>query len=232
MNGENQESMSMEEQIREIVDQEWPLFQNVNGENHVSCQEDERTFRAMRSAQFAAWSREALASYQRDLEEARTAGRNLIREKYIRMMASTDPEGYEHFRGELPILTEEQQRLSQEIWAHLLPQTERMRQAYPALAMGSRPLRAAEETDGWASIETYQVGELNTYSEATLRLLLEHLKKLEAEGVDLACRIQENSVKSMGYATMEDAERETAFRYLQQMGGGECTFCGAWTETY
>ena len=37
-----------------------------------------------------------------DITRAGDEGRNLSREKYIRMMASTAPEGYEHFKGELP----------------------------------------------------------------------------------------------------------------------------------
>lgn len=220
--------MELHQIIEQIVAKEWPMFQTVNGGDHVSCQENEETFRAMRTAQFSAWSAGAAASYLRDLEQAEAAGRNLLREKYIRMMASTDPEGYEAFKGELPELSAAQEALIDKLWAHLLAQTERMRQQFPALAMGGRPLRASEETDGWASIETYQTGELATYSQQTLEALLEHLLALEKDGVELARLIQENSVKGMGYRTMEEAEKAIAFQYIQQLGGGECTTCGAW----
>lgn len=224
--------MKLNQIVEQIVDKEWPMFQNVNGSDHVSCQEDEWTFRAMRTAQFSAWSGEAAASYLRDLEEAEAAGRNLAREKYIRMMASTEPEGYEKFKGELPTLSENQEALIGELWSHLLPQTERMRQKFPALAMAARPLLASQETDGWASIETYQIGELKTYSEKTLKALLDHLLALEKNGVELASLIEENSVRSMGYATMQDAEKAVAFQYIQQLGGGECTSCGAWMRDF
>lgn len=199
--------MELHQIIEQIVAKEWPMFQNVNGGDHVSCQENEETFRAMRAAQFSAWSAGAAASYLRDLEQAEAAGRNLIREKYIRMMASTDPEGYEAFKGELPGLSAAQEALIGELWAHLLAQTERMRQQFPALAMGGRPLRASEETDGWASIETYQLSELRTYSEATLEVLLAHVEALERQGVDIVRRIQENSVTCLGYRSLDEAER-------------------------
>ena len=62
----------------------------------------------------------------------------------------------------------------------MLAQTERLREKYPAVALGGRPLRASEETEGWASIETYQCGELATYSEKTLAALLEHITAANA----------------------------------------------------
>ena len=112
----------------------------------------------------------------------------------------------------------------------MLSQTERMREKYPAVALGGRPLHASEETEGWASIETYQTGELATYSEKTLAALLAHIEALEAEGKDLARMIQENSLAAMGYQSLEDAERAMAFQFIQQMGGGECTTCGVFED--
>ena len=222
--------MDLQEIIQKIIEKEWPMFHSVNGEDRVDCQEDRRVFEAMRRAQFVAWSPEAAASYLQDLESAEQSGRNLVREKYIRMMKSTDPRGYEAFRQELPALSEEQKQLIAAIWVELLEQTERLREQYPAVALGGRPLRASEETDGWASVETYQTGELATCSEATLRALLEHVNALKKEGKDLARLIQENSVTAMGYRSLEDAERDIAFRYIQDLGGGECTKCGVFED--
>ena len=170
--------MEEKELLDQIAEKEWKMFRVVNGEDHVACQEDEGTFKAMRKAQFSAWSKEAAESYLQDLEEAEAQGRNLIREKYIRMMESTQPEGYKAFCGELPQLSAEQEALTAELWQHFKAQTERMRETYPALALGGRPLLASEETNGWASIETYQTGELKTYSERTLRALLAHMEAL------------------------------------------------------
>jgi len=222
--------LESKEIIDEIVELEWTMFHGVNGSQRVSCQEDRPTFEAMRRSQFAAWSREAAESYLRDVKAAGAAGRNLAREKYIRMMESTDPEGFEAFRGELPPLSPAQESLSAEIWARMLAQTQRMREKYPAVALSGRPLLASEERDGWASLETYQTGELKTYSEQTLRLLLAHLEALEARGIDLAFEIQKNSVAALGYRSMEEAERAIAFRIIRQFGGGECTQCGCYED--
>lgn len=216
--------------IDAIIDKEWPMFHSVNGDTRTDCQDDRPMFEAMRRAQFSAWSDAAAESYLRDLEEAAASGRNLAREKYIRMMKSTDPEGYKAFCGELPALTAEQGKLIEAIWAHLLAQTERLREHYPAVALGGRPLHAEEEVDGWASIETYQCGELATYSEKTLAALLAHIEALEAGGEDLARLIQERSVVALGYRSLEDAERQIAFRFIQDMGGGECTKCGVFED--
>ncbi len=214
--------------IELILEKEWPMFHNVNGEERASCQNDYPVFRIMRLAQYEAWSVDALTAYLNDITAAEAAGRNLAREKYIRMMESTDPRGYEAFRGELPVVSEEKRALTEAIWAKMLVQTERMRESYPILALGGRPLHASEERDGWPSIETYQKCELLTYSEATLRALLANIEALEAEGKDFVCMVQENTVTGQGFQTMAEAEKAMAAQILREMnveiGGGCC--CG------
>lgn len=218
--------MEQRQLIERIISLEWPMFHMVNGEDRASCQENETVFRAMRGAQFGAWSVRAAECYLEDLKAARAAGRSLVREKYIWMMADTDPEGFAHFKGELTPLSEEQERLIAELWSRFLPQTERLRREFPAVTLGGRPLLARDAGEGETSIETYQLGEWKTYSEATLAALLEHTLALEAQGMDLVRRIQENSVTAMGYPSMEEAEKAMAYAMIQQMGGGECTSCG------
>ena len=218
--------MEHRELIEKIIGLEWPMFHQVNGEDRADCQENEAVFRAMRGAQFWAWSRRALECYLADLEAAKAAGRSLVREKYIWMMADTDPEDFAYFKGELPPLSGEQERLIAALWERFLAQTERMREKFPAVALGGRPLLAKDAGPGETSIETYQIGEWKTCSEATLAALLEHTLELEGQGVDLVWRIQENSVAAMGYPTLEAAERETARSVLCQMGGSECSRCG------
>jgi len=212
--------MDFNETINQIISLEWPMFHNVNGDDRDGCQENPETFAAMRRAQFSAWSEQAVGSYLNDLQTAQSEGRNLVREKYIRMMKSTDPEAYEAFKDSLPPVGEEKAALVAELWTHFLAQTERVRAKYPAIALGGRPLRASEENhQGWASIETYQTGELLTYSEDTLRALLARITSLEAQGVDMIMEIQKNSVLCMGYQTMEEAEKAIAWQIIQSMGG-------------
>lgn len=216
--------------IDAILEKEWPMFHNVNGEERASCQNDYPVFEIMRRAQYEAWSVDALAAYLADITAAAAAGRNLAREKYIRMMESTDPRGYEAFCGELPAVSDEKRALCERIWAKMLVQTERMRQDYPVLALGGRPLHASEERDGWASIETYQKSELLTYSEPTLEALLANIEALEAEGKDFVFMVQENTVLGQGFPTMAEAEKAMAAQILREMnieiGGGGCCCCG------
>ena len=216
--------------IDAILEKEWPMFHNVNGEERASCQNDYPVFEIMRRAQYEAWSADALTAYLNDITAAAAAGRNLAREKYIRMMESTDPRGYAAFCGELPAVSDEKRALCERIWAKMLVQTERMRQDYPVLALGGRPLHASEERDGWASIETYQKSELLTYSEPTLRALLANIEQLEAEGKDFVFMVQENTVLGQGFPTMAEAEKAMAAQILREMnieiGGGGCCCCG------
>ena len=215
--------------IDAILEKEWPMFHNVNGEERASCQNDYPVFEIMRRAQYEAWSADALAAYLGDITAAEAAGRNIAREKYIRMMESTDPRGYEHFSGELPPVSDEKRALVEAIWAKMLAQTERMRERYPILALGGRPLHAGEERDGWASIETYQKSELLTYSEDTLKALLANIEALEAEGKDFVYMVQENTVLKQGFPTMAEAEKAMAAQILKEMnieiGGGGCCCC-------
>lgn len=225
----------MNETIKEIIALEWEMFHTVNGDDTVDCQNQKPTFELMRNAQFSAWSDAACKSYLEDLKAAVAAERSLVREKYIFMMKSTDPEGYEAFKGELPPVSEEKQELTNQIWEHMLAQTEKMREKYPLLALGGRPLHTSEE-QGWSSVESYQKSELLTYSENTLKALLAHIIDLEGQGIDLAYQIQENSVTCLGYKTMEEAEMAMAGQFMQEMGieitQGECASCKAQYEEF
>ena len=226
--------MEKKELIDAIIEKEWPMFHNVNGEDRASCQNDNTAFQIMRRAQYKVWSPEALECYLADVTAAEAENRNLAREKYIRMMESTDPRGYEAFCGELPEVSEEKRALVAGIWEKMLAQTERMRETYPILALGGRPLHAADERDGWPSIETYQTCELLTYSEPTLRALLAEIERLEAEGKDFVYLVQENTVRGQGFRTMAEAEKAIAEQLLREMNieisGGGCCCCGPDTD--
>ena len=124
------------------------------------------------------------------------------------MMASTDPEGYLHFLPELPPVSEEKKALVEEIWQIMLPQTIELRRKYPNVGKLGRPLLSADERNGYASVETYEKGELMTYGEKTLRALLAWLRSQAEAGVSIAAKIQENGILSVGYASMEEAEED------------------------
>ena len=209
--------MEKKELISAIVAKEWPMFHNVNGDDRVDCQEDQKTFEAMRNAQFSVWDEASLESYSKDLDAAIAADRSLVKEKYIWMMENTDKRGFEAFKDLLPVVSEEKKALVADIWAIMLAQTEELRKTYPLLALGGRPLHASDESN-WASIETYQTSELKTYSEDTLKALLSHIKDMQAKGEDFVYKIQENSVTCLGYKDMREAEFAMMGQVMEEMG--------------
>lgn len=207
--------MNKSEMIDRIIEKEWPMFHSVNGDDvRASCQNDFITFRAMRGGQFEAWDEETVSCYLCDVTAAEKAGRNLPREKYIRMMRSSAPDEYEYFTSELPAVNDGKRRLVDEINARMLKQTEVFRKKYPALGMFGRPVYASED-NGDTSIETYQAGELLTYSEETLSSLLQHILTLEAQGRNLAAEIMEKSLVFSGFANLDEAENAAAHQLSQ-----------------
>ena len=204
----SESSMNRSEIAEDILNREWNLFQQVqNVGGRASCQEDERTFRIMRAAQFEAWNEAMLASYQKDLIRAEEAGRNPLSEKYGYMMRSTHPEEYEQIRELLPPVSQEKGRLVEEILAIEMPQTAKFRAMYPNLGRRGRPLTAEEDHGAVTSVETYTRGELTTYSEQTLELYLNHLQKLEQNKVLFPMIVMKATVRANGYFSLDEAEK-------------------------
>lgn len=217
--------------IDEIIAMEWEMFQKVNeGGPRASCQEDKATFEGMRRGQFEAWTDSVLELYRDDLKRARNDGRNLVEEKYIRMMEHTSPEEYELLRERVPNVTERTYALARAVSGKLMKQTEELFRQFPRVSGAGRPLHS-EEDNCWAtSIETYQLGELLTYSETTLEALEKYVAGLERQGVSLARNILENSVGYYGYENLEEAERCAAAREKEPvchltLEPGGCSCC-------
>ena len=198
--------MDRKELINDIISREWDMFQHtVNEGGRASCQDDHATFYGMRFGQFSAWSAELLESYLGDLIDAQEQGRNLVAEKYLRMMERSAPEEYEAQKDLIPALTPEQRGLIDDICGEMLRQTVELRREFPLVGGAGRPLYSAEDAV-FTSVETYQRGELGTYSEKTLRLLRDYVMSEKARSISLARRIQENTVKHYGYESLEQAE--------------------------
>ena len=204
--------MDKEKLIESIVELEWPMFREVNGDTRADCQENYPMFVNMRTSQFSAWKEEALSAYREDLLAAEGEQHNLLRDKYIHMMASTEPEGYLHFLPELPPVSEEKKALVEAIWQLMLPQTIELRRKYPNVGRLGRPLYSADERGGYASVETYEKGELMTYSEETLEKLKRCIEEKKARGISFASEIQTRGMLNQGFRSMEEAEEE-AGRY-------------------
>lgn len=187
--------------VNDIINREWAMFQktqNIGG--RAACQDQFDTFYANRYAQHSAWQAGTLESYRNDLIAAEMAGRNLITEKYGYMMEFTDPAYYDaNLRDRLPVLSEEKAQLIAEIVSQQLIAYQEYAKAYPALARGGRPA----ESSGWdTSIRDYSVGEYKTYSEGTLRQLLQDMKQMD----NPVLRIQETLVSFYGFDSLAAAE--------------------------
>ena len=203
-------SSDMKKLIEEIIKIEWAFFDKVKNEGgRAECQDDFRTFSIMRRSQYMAWSPAMLASWMDDLREALDdeEGRNPLTEKYGYMMCISEPDKNTELAKRLPDISEEKKAIAHRITEKLLPQNEAFRAKYPNVAGRGRPLRTSEEAaSGFTSIETYELGELFTYSMRTLKLFEEHLTGLEKEGVSYPETVIENSLRQRGFTGLAHAE--------------------------
>lgn len=196
-----------EELVGEIVRREWDMFQKViNAGGRASCQEDLKTFAVMRTSQVMVWNEPMLESYLNDIKTADAAGRNLMTEKYARMMESTHPEEYRGIEGSLPLLDKEVYEYTERIVALMTYWGDEMELKYPSVIKTGRPIHRFKDTAEVTSLETYTRGELYTYGIETLKLCWEYYSKCIAEGINIYEKVLKNTVKAYGYSTIQEAE--------------------------
>lgn len=193
--------------ISKILEIEWTMFTEVtNAGGRAWCQEDPETFKIMRTSQAMSWTDELLESYYCDLTNAKKNGRNLMIEKYARMMETTFPDEYQKLSHILPVVDMESLELIEKIIASNIQWELEMAQRYPYLSAKGRPIRTEDEQNHVISFETYMRGELKTYSPKTIRLYYEHMVSQKNKGINNAEVNLLNMVKEYGYETLEDAE--------------------------
>lgn len=199
--------------IATIVDKEWEMFQAVNNVGgRASCQDNHTTFKIMRISQAKNWPEAMLESYIDDLERAESAGRNLLSEKYARMMRSTVPEEYARIEHLLPPLEPETPELIEQIASIVMRWEEELQKKYPYILGRGRPLFSKEDAPGITSLETYLRGELATYSAKTLKLYLEHLKKQQSENINGSAITMLETMKCYGFNSLEEANEKLKAR--------------------
>ena len=198
----------MEDIIESIIQMEWEFFDKVENEGgRASCQDNWETFSKMRRSQYMAWPEPLIESWKSDLVRANEEGRNPLTEKYGYMMCISDPEGNEETALRLPSVSPEKIDTARRIVDRLIPQNEVFRAKYPRVSGRGRPLRTSEEpAAGWTSIETYELGELWTYSQKTLELFEANLDAFEKEGKSYPETVVENGLKLRGFKSLEEAE--------------------------
>ncbi len=200
---------NMLEQVAEsIVQHEWNQFQLVNNEGgRAACQGNWPTFHQMRISQFLTWTQDMLNSYADDLDNADAAHRNLLTEKYARMMESTDPDYYHReLEAALPRLSAERVETQEAIIKQQVEWARDFMNSYPKLGAGMRVLTTQQDTRDVTSFETYLRGELSTYSDKTLALYNDFVQDLVKNGHNLTQKTLEFTIKLGGFANLDEAE--------------------------
>ncbi len=193
--------------IESVVSQEWSQFDKVNNEGgRADCQDDWTTFRIMRSAQFLNWPVDLLTSYLDDLKQAESEGRNLIAEKYGRMMESTAPEKYRNICHLFPKRSSERLSLQEKIIAAEMDMDNDFMSRYPLYAGGGRPSRTTSDREYITSKETYIRGEMSTWSDRTFDLYYKWFVTLSEQGFNLPEMTSENLAELYGYDSLSDLE--------------------------
>jgi hypothetical protein len=201
--------MTTEEIIAKIIAIEWKMFQNVpNIGGTAPCQEERQTFEIMRLSQAASWSEAALESYLDDLMEAQRQQRNLMTEKYARMMQSTSPAEYARIEHLVPLVSAEALSLIEKIALIVLDWEEELFRKYPLVLRQGRPIRSSSDTLFVTSLETYLKGELATYSLKTLKLYYEHLVKEQYESINGSEITLAQTIKQYGFQSLEEANEK------------------------
>ena len=122
-------------------------------------------------------------------------------------MCIAAPQENRELSERLPAVPDEKKVISRKIIDRLAVQNAAFAGRYPLIAGQARPLRTKDEReDRMTSIETYQTGELWTYSQRTLELLDAHLKDLETGGVNYPELVIGNSLRQRGFSSLEEAE--------------------------
>ncbi|MBM6695504.1 DUF4125 family protein [Bifidobacterium pullorum subsp. saeculare] len=198
--------------VEEVIRREWDQFQRTENEGgRASCQGNWPMFHQMRASQFMTWPEDLLRSYLDDLDEANRVDRNLVTEKYARMMASTAPDEYrERIEPFIPRLSDERVARQEQVIAVQVAWARDFRGRYPKLGAAMRVLTTAEDTPEDTSFETYLRGELGTYSDRTMALYEAMVEDLQAAGRNLTEQTVANTVRLGGFADLEEAEAAQA----------------------
>lgn len=181
-----------EQTIEKILDVELEMFLAVPSDGDSACRHHPEGFKFHRRLQFSVWSTDTLNHYREDLNRAQQNGENLMTVKYARM------QGLVPRRNTNPLIDD--------IVKIKMNWQKVMIRRYPATMGGARPLSGFFD-DGWmTSFETYALGELETYSDATLVSLHADLQGMLEQGINASEQIYRLQAEQSGFASLEEAE--------------------------
>lgn len=179
-------NLKREKTLKEIVKYEWDFFTNVNNLNKRSyCQDDSHTFIYSRLCYWGIYNDIILSSYLNDLISAKNNNRNLVAEKYAYMMKDTDPQYYGTIEDKLPKVTLYKKNLIDSIMLIYMSWEEDIKKNNPSILDNNRDLYDESISTGRTNIEHYFKGELTSYSESTLSLILKYYLSAYQKNINL-----------------------------------------------
>lgn len=200
-------NIDREKIIDQIIQYEWVEFDMTkNKDGRASCQDDWDTFSIMRKSQYFTWTDEMLTEYLWHIDDSLKNGRNLISEKYGRMMETTSPDEYALIKDSFPELSDDRKQITDAIVGIQVEWMEEFSRNYPKMAANARSVHSFEDTSDNTSYETYLRGELGTYSEKLISLYGRFIVSLSKANKNLAYLIMENTAKLYGYKSLDDVE--------------------------
>lgn len=155
--------------IDDIVSREWNMFKELkNTYGDASCQRNPKYFKLMRESQYYTWNNNVLRSYLNDLKIAKEGGYNILAIKYGFMEESVSSDHFNVNKNNLPILSDKQKALIDEIVRVILNE----RISFDEINKYGTMRNVFSNNDSLddTSYETYLRGELSSYSENTLYL--------------------------------------------------------------
>ncbi len=189
-----------------IAKAEFEAFDKVQNEGgRASCQNNWPTFKVMRMSQYMTWTEDMLLQYLYEFKTNYEHGRNMVEEKYARMMESTAPEDYATFADQLPTLSKEKKAIMEQVIGLQVKWMEEFALAYPNLAEDARRIHTSEDLPDDTSYETYLRGELGTYSDRMLEMYGRYIVAHAQENKNVAREIMENTVHFYGYQSLDAA---------------------------
>ena len=203
---ENQVNYNLSKLIARMEFEAFDKVQNEGG--RASCQDNWPTFKVMRMSQYLTWNKDMLLQYIYDFKIALSKGRNMIEEKYARMMQSTAPQEYAKFEAILPSISEEKRAIMEEIIRMQVEWMENFALRYPNLAKNARYIHTSEDDAFNTSYETYLRGELGTYSDRMLELYGRYIVEFATSNRNVAEEVIKNTVQFYGYTSFEEANEK------------------------
>ena len=173
--------MNKEILITDVVSNEWEMFTNTNNiGRRSSCQDQKGNFIASRAAYWNMFDKQVLSSYLNDLSNAKSNKINLAAQKYGYMMESTDPDYFKTIKHLLVPVSDKKLKLVDSIMLIYMKWEESLISS--SLDNKNRVLYKQYDSKYNTSVETYMKGELTSYSEETLSLILAQFLKNVSDG--------------------------------------------------